>query len=108
VSKQLAFFSLFFLKGDYYWTFFGMDYNVSFSALCESFGGVKNQFKLVEQFGTNGLSVVLAEEKRKQQRCGQGRARVCWCILYLNLFSAFLFSPEMLHIYISRVTGEYK
>ena len=67
-----------------------MDYNVSFSVLCESFGWVKNQFKLVEQFGTNGLSVVLAEEKRKQRRCGQGSAGTCVGVL------CTFFSPNTL------------
>jgi len=51
---------------------FGMDY-VSFSALCESFGVVKNQPKLVEQFGTNGLSVVLGREEEATVR-----ARGCY------------------------------
>jgi hypothetical protein len=47
-----------------------MDYNVSVSALCESFGVVKKStenFKPVEQVGTNGLFVVLAEAEVEEE-----------------------------------------
>ena len=46
---------------------------LSFSALCESFGVVKKSteiFKPVEQVGTNGLFVVLAEVEATKVRRG--------------------------------------